>query len=80
MLLLHSFLSENHDNASLLSYFPHSHYDCVNRLVQITAPDGIVVKRYVYDAHGNITKEIDGEGYIHADNDKDRKRQDWNFA
>ena len=55
-------------------------YDCVNRLVQITAPDGIVVKRYVYDAHGNIIKEIDGEGYIYADNDKDRKRQDWNFA
>lgn len=33
-------------------------YDCVNRLVQVTAPDGVVARRYVYDAHGNITKEI----------------------
>jgi len=47
-------------------------YDCVNRLVQITAPDGDVVKRYVYDAHGNIIKEMDGEGYASADNDEDR--------
>ncbi|MDE5825365.1 MAG: hypothetical protein K2H91_11885, partial [Lachnospiraceae bacterium] len=47
-------------------------YDCVNRLVQITAPDGDVVKRYVYDAHGNITKEMDGEGYVSADTDEER--------
>ena len=47
-------------------------YDCVNRLVQITAPDGTVIKRYVYDAHGNIIKEMDGEGYASADTDENR--------
>jgi hypothetical protein len=31
-----------------------------------------VIKRYVYDAHGNIIKEMDGEGYASADNDEDR--------
>ena len=47
-------------------------YDCVNRLVQVTAPDGVVVRRYVYDAHENITKAIDGEGYASANNDRER--------
>ncbi len=31
-----------------------------------------MIKRYVYDAHGNIIKEIDGEGYASADTDENR--------
>ena len=33
-----------------------------NRLVQITALEGIVTKRYAYELHGNITKEINAAG------------------
>lgn len=31
-----------------------------------------MIKRYVYDAHGNIIKEMDGEGYASADTDENR--------
>lgn len=33
--------------------------------------NGVVVKCYVYDAHGNIIREMDGEGYASAENDGD---------
>ena len=43
-----------------------------NRLVQITDPEGTVTKRYVYDLHGNITKEINADGYLSAETDGER--------
>ena len=42
-------------------------YDSENRLLQITDPEGTVTKRYVYDLHGNITKEINADGYLSAE-------------
>ena len=47
-------------------------YDSENRLVQITDPEGTVTKRYVYDLHGNITKEINAAGYLSAETDGER--------
>src|SRR5699024_5389901 len=47
-------------------------YDEVNRLVQITAPDGTVEKRYVYDLCGNIVKLIDAVGYLTGKTDAER--------
>lgn len=47
-------------------------YDEVNRLVQITAPDGTVEKRYVYDLCGNIVKLIDAAGYLTGKTDAER--------
>ena len=47
-------------------------YDSENRLVQITDPEGTVTKRYVYDLHGNITKEINADGYLSAETDEER--------
>ena len=47
-------------------------YDRENRLVQITDPEGTVTKRYVYDLHGRIIKEMDGLGYLSAERDEER--------
>ena len=47
-------------------------YDSENRLVQITDPEGTVTKRYVYDLHGNIIKEINAAGYRSAETDEER--------
>ena len=47
-------------------------YDSENRLLQITDPEGTVTKRYVYDLHGNITKEINADGYLSAETDGER--------
>ena len=43
-----------------------------NRLVQITDPEGDVTKWYVYDLHGNTTKEINATGYRSAETDEER--------
>ena len=40
--------------------------------MQITDPEGTVTKRYVYDLHGNITKEINADGYLSAETDGER--------
>ncbi|WP_238858897.1 RHS repeat-associated core domain-containing protein [Clostridium sp. YIM B02569] len=37
-------------------------YDSMNRLSSIINEDGVVEKRFEYDLHGNIIKEIDVEG------------------
>ena len=47
-------------------------YDEVNRLVQITAPNGVVEKRYVYNLRGDIVKLIDAAGYLSGDRDETR--------
>ena len=48
-------------------------YDCMNRLIQVTDPRYNVLKRYVYDLKGNITKEINSDGYKTGSNDQERK-------
>ena len=47
-------------------------YDKENRLVQITNPEGIVEKRYVYDLAGRIIKLIGAEGYLLGTDDESR--------
>lgn len=40
--------------------------------MRITAPNGTVEKRYVYDLRGNIAKLIDAAGYLAGDSDEVR--------
>ena len=47
-------------------------YDSLNRLRTVTDAYGKVISRRVYDASGNITKEIDAEGYQSAGDDEAR--------
>ena len=47
-------------------------YDVMNRLTVIKNPSNTVVSKTIYDANGNITKKIDGNGYASASNDETR--------
>ncbi len=47
-------------------------YDVMNRLIQVTGPDGKVKKRYVYDLHGNLCKEIRGVEMDTGESDEER--------
>ena len=47
-------------------------YDSENRLAETTESEGTVMKRYVYDLHGNIIKEINAAGYRSAETDEER--------
>lgn len=47
-------------------------YDQLNSLIMVKNTDGNVVKKLVYDAAGNIIKEIDGKGYISGSSDEAR--------
>lgn len=37
-------------------------YDCCGRLTEVRDPDGNVLHTYEYNGHGQITREVDGEG------------------
>ncbi len=47
-------------------------YDCMNNLIQVTAPDHTVLKRYVYDLHGRVVKEINARGMSTGSTDEER--------
>ena len=47
-------------------------YDCRNRLIQKTDPEGVVINRYVYDLAGNMIKGIDKEGVETGTTDENR--------
>jgi RHS repeat-associated protein len=47
-------------------------YDKLNRLVTVIDPYNKVVTRNIYDANNNITKVIDGKGYLSAGTDDAR--------
>ncbi|MFG6322965.1 MAG: hypothetical protein K1W41_16310, partial [Lachnospiraceae bacterium] len=47
-------------------------YDSRDRLVSVTNPDGATEHRYVYDAAGNLIKDITAKGCLTADSDDDR--------
>ena len=47
-------------------------YDGANNLVQITAPDGVAEKRFIYNARGLLLKEISADGYRSGDSDEAR--------
>jgi len=47
-------------------------YDKLNRPVTVTDAYNKVISSKVYDANGNIIKEIDAKGYLSADNDEAR--------
>ena len=46
-------------------------YDAMNRPVQVMGPDGRIKKRYVYDLHGNLCKEIDPAGMSTGESDEE---------
>lgn len=47
-------------------------YDALNRLQTVTDAYNKVISRKVYDANGNVIKEIDAEGYQSANDDESR--------
>ncbi len=47
-------------------------YDKLNRLVMITDPLNFIIKKNIYDANGNIVKEIDAKGYLSGKTDQER--------
>lgn len=47
-------------------------YDSCDRLIEVTAPNGEIENRYVYDLAGNITKIIDAQGYKSGNTDEER--------
>ncbi len=61
-------LSETNAKGDNMTYA----YDNLNRLVTVSDSYNKVISRRVYDANGNITKEIDAQGYLSADNDQAR--------
>jgi RHS repeat-associated protein len=61
-------LSETNSKGDTMAYA----YDKLNRVVTVTDSYGLVVSKKVYDANGNIVKEIDALGYLSADDDASR--------
>ena len=47
-------------------------YDGMGRMVQAAAPDGTVLRRYVYDLHGNVTKIIRADWMRTGETDEER--------
>ena len=47
-------------------------YDLGNRLIRVTNPEGVVERGFVYDAVGNILKEMDAKGYAYGEEDATR--------
>jgi len=47
-------------------------YDELNRLVQIKDTFGNIIKSYIYDSQGRVTKEIDAKGYLSGPDDAAR--------
>ncbi|MHB8065665.1 MAG: hypothetical protein ACYDG2_24110, partial [Ruminiclostridium sp.] len=61
-------LSETNAKGDTMTYA----YDKLNRLQTVTDTYDKVISTKVYDANGNISKEIDAAGYLSADNDEAR--------
>ncbi|MHB8064329.1 MAG: hypothetical protein ACYDG2_17145, partial [Ruminiclostridium sp.] len=61
-------LSETNAKGDTMTYA----YDKLNRPVTVTDAYNKIISAKVYDANGNISKEIDAEGYLSADNDEAR--------
>lgn len=59
---------EANDSGPQMSY----EYDADNRLVNIKDTDGNIVQRILYDADGNVVKEMDARGYLSGNDDSSR--------
>ncbi|SNT25939.1 RHS repeat-associated core domain-containing protein [Anaerovirgula multivorans] len=60
--------NEGIDNGPGIEYV----YDNLNRIIMEKDPEGRTVRKLVYNAKGNIIKEIDAKGYLSASNDDAR--------
>lgn len=61
-------LSETNSKGDTMTYT----YDKLNRVVTVIDSYDRVINKKVYDANGNVIKEIDALGYLSADNDDSR--------
>jgi RHS repeat-associated protein len=59
---------ETNDSGPEISY----EYDANNRLVNVKDTDGNIIQRMLYDADGNVVKEMDAEGYLSGTDDNSR--------
>ena len=60
--------NEASDDGEGLKY----NYDSLNRLTEIRDNEDNVIKRYLYDEVGRVTKEIDAKGYLSGSSDEER--------
>ncbi len=70
--LIKACLPEQYDEAADDGAGFSYEYDGAGRLVQVAASDGKVRKRYLYDLHGNIRKEISAKGMETGSTDEER--------
>jgi len=64
--------ANNYDEASDSGPEMRYEYDAANRLVNVKDTDGNIIQRMLYDADGNVVKEMDAEGYLSGTDDNSR--------